>query len=426
MENKQKNTPKTPSVFKRNLMKAMTAIIVVIISITFYFILFRFNGLTVFFKKTINILKPIIYGLAMAYILSPIVSFWEKKILYLLHNKIKAKRIQKKASKIARSISILLTLIIAAAVLIILCLMVFPELINSLYSLIRTLPGQLKSFEKWFMAMIDSNSDFIYITETAITAITDYFETWLKTDLLKQVNMVFSGFTASVITLLSALLNIFVGMIVSIYVLSSKELFIGQVKKAVYAVFSAPRANYIVDTARASNRIFSGFISGKLIDSMIIGLICFLGCSILDMPYTVLVSVVVGVTNIIPFFGPYIGGIPTAFLILLADPLKGIYFIIFIIILQQIDGNIIGPKILGNSTGLSAFWVVFAILLGGGLFGFVGMILGVPVFAVIYYIIGNYINHRLVDKELPTDSYSYCYVTHLDYETSEFDHLKES
>lgn len=425
MENNQKNAPKTPSVFKRNLMKAMTAIIVVIISITFYFILFRFNGLTVLFKKTINILKPIIYGLAMAYVLSPIVTFWEKKILYLIHNKIKSGRIQKKASKIARSISILLTLIITVAIIIVLCLLVFPELINSIYSLIRTLPGQLQSFERWFMNILDTNSDFIYITETAFKAITDYLENWLKTDLLKQVNMVFSGFTASVINLFNAFLNLFVGMIVSIYVLSSKELFIGQVKKAVYALFTAPKANYLVDTARASNRIFSGFISGKLIDSLIIGLICFLGCSILDMPYTVLVSVVIGVTNIIPFFGPYIGGIPTAFLILLASPLKGVYFILFIIILQQIDGNIIGPKILGNSTGLSAFWVVFSILLGGGLFGFPGMILGVPVFAVIYYIISNYINRRLADKELPTDSYSYCSVTHLNYETAEFDHMED-
>lgn len=163
-----------------------------------------------------------------------------------------------------------------------------------------------------------------------------------------------------------------------------------------------------------SNEIFGGFIIGKIIDSAIIGVLCFVGLSMLKMPYTLLVSVIVGVTNVIPFFGPYIGAIPSAVLIMLTDPKMGIYFILFILVLQQLDGNVIGPKILGDSTGLSAFWVVFAILLGGGLFGVIGMILGVPTFAVIYYIINMLINHMLEKKKLPIDTAAYGEMSYVD------------
>lgn len=163
-----------------------------------------------------------------------------------------------------------------------------------------------------------------------------------------------------------------------------------------------------------SNEIFGGFIIGKLIDSAIIGVLCFVGLSLLKMPYVMLVSVIVGVTNVIPFFGPYIGAVPSTILIMLANPLQGVYFIIFILLLQQFDGNILGPKILGNSTGLSAFWVIVAILLGGGLFGFVGMVMGVPTFAVLYYIVQMLVNNHLERKQLPTGSEYYDTMSYVD------------
>lgn len=178
-------------------------------------------------------------------------------------------------------------------------------------------------------------------------------------------------------------------------------------KELVYAIFRPTKAILILHVGSKSNEIFGGFIIGKIIDSAIIGVLCFIGLSILNIPYTLLVSVIVGVTNVIPFFGPYIGAIPSALLIFLADPVKGVYFVIFIILLQQFDGNILGPKILGNSTGLSAFWVVFSILIAGGLFGIPGMLLGVPTFAVIYYIISMVVNRKLRKKQLPTDTDSY-------------------
>ena len=198
-----------------------------------------------------------------------------------------------------------------------------------------------------------------------------------------------------------------IGIIVSIYVMYGRETFSRQCKKIVYALFSPKRANLILHLGNKSNEIFGGFVIGKIIDSIIIGIICFVVLSIMKMPYTVLVSVIIGVTNVIPFFGPFIGAIPCSILILLNDPKMGIYFIIFILVLQQFDGNILGPKILGDSTGLSSFWVLFSILLFGGLFGFVGMILAVPVTAVIFDLIAKLQYYHLRKKGLSPDTRDY-------------------
>ena len=207
--------------------------------------------------------------------------------------------------------------------------------------------------------------------------------------------------TTGVIDFVGEIFNALIGIIVSIYILYSKEMFGKQGKKITYAVLNARHANIVLHVMQKANEIFGGFLIGKIIDSAIIGLLCFFGLTLLNMPYTLLVSVIVGVTNVIPFFGPYIGAIPSAVLILLADPIKGVYFLVFILVLQQLDGNFIGPKILGSSTGLSSFWVIFAILLGGGMFGFIGMLLGVPSFAVIYYIVQMVVNGKLHKKNLP-------------------------
>ena len=216
-----------------------------------------------------------------------------------------------------------------------------------------------------------------------------------------------SSLTEGVIGVVNGLIDVLIGFIVAIYLLFGKEKFLGQGRKIVYAFNTPRRANIILHLAAKTNKTFSGFIIGKLIDSAIIGVLCFIGLSILKMPYTLLVSVIVGVTNVIPVFGPYIGAIPSTILILLVDPMKGLYFVIFIFLLQQLDGNVIGPMILGDSTGLSAFWVMFAILIGGGLFGLVGMIVGVPTFAVIYYIIKMLIQQKLEQKKLPIETENY-------------------
>jgi predicted PurR-regulated permease PerM len=214
--------------------------------------------------------------------------------------------------------------------------------------------------------------------------------------------MVAVQFANGVISVLSVLYNLFIGIIVAIYILASKNTFLAQAKKLAYGLFKKDHADVIIHYVKISNGMFSGFIVGKIVDSTIVGILCFLLMSMMGLPYAMLISVIIGVTNIIPVFGPYIGVVPSAFLILLVDPMQALSFIIMIIILQQLDGNIIGPAILGESTGLSAFWVLFSILLFGGLWGIVGMIIGVPLFAVIYRIISDFINWKLADRNLST------------------------
>ena len=278
----------------------------------------------------------------------------------------------------------------------------------------ETLPGQLNSGIEAIENLQKEQSTMGLLLGNILNHASETLQNWIQTDLLRQMNIWMTNITTGAMNVLSEVFNFLVGCIVSVYMLFSKELFAAQMKKILYGVMSIEHANMTLHITRKSNEIFGGFIIGKIIDSAIIGVLCFLGLTLLDMPYILLVSVIVGVTNVIPFFGPYIGAIPSAILIALADPIKGIYFLIFILALQQLDGNVIGPKILGDSTGLSAFWVVFSILLGGGLFGFVGMIAGVPTFAVIYYIVKMVVEQKLEKKKMPADTEAYGRVEYLD------------
>ena len=262
-------------------------------------------------------------------------------------------------------------------------------------------------FVKAFNEMHSSDSTVGKILENVMKEATTFIQNWMRTDLMDKVNEWMTQLTAGVILMVREILNFIIGMIVSIYVLFSKEKFMCQAKKLVYAIFRPTKANLILHVGSKSNEIFGGFIIGKIIDSAIIGVLCFIGLSILNIPYTLLVSVIVGVTNVIPFFGPYIGAIPSALLIFLADPVKGVYFVIFIILLQQFDGNILGPKILGESTGLSSFMVIVAIMVGGGLFGVPGMIVGVPVFAVLNAAVWKLIGRSLDEKDMSADAEFY-------------------
>ena len=390
-----------------NLSHTLTTISIIGGGILVFFALYRFESITKIIKNITHILAPVIYGLGFAYILNPMVRFWERKFEQFLNKKITNIQKLKKAS---RSFGIFISLLLTIVALYILFLLVIPELIETIYGLVISIPSQMEEFEHYITGIMDANNEVSALFQTVIVSLGNWFESWLKNDLLKQV----TGLTTGIFNVVNVLIDIILGFIISVYVLSSKETFITKSKMIIYAIFSTEKANAILKIARKSNHIFSGFISGKLIDSVIIGILCFIGLSIMDMPYVILVSVIVGVTNVIPFFGPYIGAIPSAFLILLANPIKGIYFIIFIIILQQIDGNIIGPKILGEFTGLTAFWVVFSILLGGGLFGFIGMLLGVPIFAVLYYIAGQVMEHLLRKKNLPTTEEHYSNLHHIE------------
>lgn len=422
METK-KQDDNQPSFLKSQLNRMLSVIIVLFLGITFFFLLYRISDVLSVLSNILNILSPIIYGLAFAYILNPVVRFWEEKIMHFAAPKMKS---ESSAKKLSRSVSIFITLVIVICFIYILCAMIFPEILNSAINAAASMPEQINNIEVFFNTTFQNkHSHLIPDLTTIFEKITEAFNNWVQNDFIKSLNSIVSGVTTSVIGFGKELLNIVVGIMVSVYVMMSKETFTGQSKKIIFALFKTRHANWIIRTCRKSNAIFSGFISGKIIDSLIIGVICFICLSIFKFPYALLVSVIVGVTNVIPFFGPFIGAIPSTILIFLVDPIKGLYFILFILILQQIDGNIIGPKILGDSTGLSAFWVIFSILVGGGLFGFVGMLLGVPVFAVLYYVIGEVINGVLKARKLPYNSEDYEKIQRIQEDTNKVIILQE-
>lgn len=396
---------------KTYFMKGFTYFLVIVACIVCYFAFLRIDDIAKFLKEVATILQPIIMGLVFAYLLNPMVKMIERNLIPVLDEKIKNER---KVRNWARNIGVFTSILITLAVVVLLLNMVLPELYESIRDMIISLPGQMNDAMEYLEAHAIKDSAISGTLNTVLENAAASLETWLRTDLISQVNQMMSSLTSGVISFFETLFNIVIGLIVSVYVLTSKEKFIGQCKKATYALFQKDRANLILQVTRKSNEIFGGFVIGKIIDSIIIGIICFVVLSLLKMPYTLLVSVVVGVTNVIPFFGPFIGAIPSIILILLAEPIKGLYFMIFILLLQQFDGNILGPKILGNSTGLSAFWVVFSILLGGGMFGFVGMVMGVPTFAVFYYLVEMFLNQKLQKKKLPSSSDAFEKVDYID------------
>ena len=392
-----------PSKLRQEFSRGMTMFLVIMACVVLYFALLRLDSITNAVSMVIDVLKPILYGMVIAYLLNPIV----KQVDRILVPRLEKYMQKNRAKKCSRGIGVILSLVFLFALITALCNMLIPELVKSIRDLIITLPGQLNNVVDWFNHLQASDTVMGILMRNALEEGTTTLQNWLRTDLMPQVNTIMSNLTVGVLNILNEVLNFLIGLIVSVYLLFSKEQYSAQCKKMTYAFLKTNHANMLLHLTKKSNEIFGGFIIGKIIDSAIIGVLCFIGLSLIKMPYTLLVSVIVGVTNVIPFFGPYIGAIPSAFLILLSDPKKGLYFIIFILVLQQIDGNVIGPKILGNSTGLSPFWVVFSILIGGGMFGFVGMIMGVPTFAVIYYIISMITSQRLERKNLPLTTVHY-------------------
>ena len=402
---------KGPSKLRQQFNRGATAFLVVACSIVFYFVLLRLTNLSDTFGLIWDALKPVTYGCVLGYLLTPLVKKIDAKLYPVLEKKLNNK---KKAFKISRSVGIAVSLIFLFTLIGVLCNILIPEIYKSVKNVLTTLPGQINYAILQINALDVSDSELSSAIKTIVEEGIAMFQNWFRTDFMADINTFMTGLTEGILDFLGEIFDFLVGVIVSVYVMYSRETFSRQAKKIVYALLPAKRANLVLHLGNKSNEIFIGFILGKIIDSIIIGILCFIILSIIHMPYTLLVSVIVGVTNVIPFFGPFIGAIPCSILILLNDPLMGLYFIIFIFLLQQFDGNILGPKILGDTTGLSSFWVITAILFGGGLFGFAGMLLGVPTFAVIYYIAQLIIESKLEQKNLPTNSRHYHPMSYVD------------
>ena len=288
--------------------------------------------------------------------------------------------------------------------------MILSHIVPSIQNIVLNFDNYLSNFTLWIDELLENNTKIQDYVLNMIDKYSNELEIWLNEKILTVSSELIKTVSLSVINVLAVIWDFIIGFIIAIYVLASKETFAGQSKKVVYALIKQEKANIIINNFRFTHKTFIGFVGGKIIDSIIIGFLCLIGTSIMGTPYAALVSLIIGVTNIIPFFGPFLGAIPTTILIFVVDPvhpLNCLYFVIFILVLQQFDGNILGPKILGNSTGISGFWVIFSITFFGGLFGVLGMIIGVPVFAVIYAMIKAYIGDSLRKKKLPesTDAY---------------------
>lgn len=371
------------------ILLSLAAATAVICLVTLFF--YRTDLFSKAASKAVSILMPFIWGFVIAYLLIPVCDYFERLMLKLTKGKRKG---------LSRLISILLSLLFMLLVLYFLIMSVLPELISSISSLVSQIPGAIQQFEDWLSNLDNSGlpHDAVVAIEGAVQTVSDKISSFLQTDLLPYLQTMITGVTSSFMGIVSLLKNFGLGCIISAYLLSGREKFLAQVKLTVYAVLPEKAADWIREEVHYADRMFSGFIHGKLLDSLIIGIICFVFMLIAKMPYAVLVSIVVGVTNIIPFFGPYLGAIPSAVIILTVSPVKCVVFVIFIIILQQVDGNVIGPRILGDRVGLSSFWILFSILVFGALWGFVGMVVGVPVFAVLYDIVRSFVVGRLEKK----------------------------
>lgn len=372
--------------------KALIHFEVIAAAIVLYFFFLRFAAVSSVLKTIFAGLKPLILGFAVAFVLRPAVIRLEALLK------------KTKLKKAARPISIFVVLVLAIALFVMFCAFVFPQLIESIRSLVTALPDQIARFSARLEAYLAENAEAAEYVDPLVASIEAYITDWIQNHLLASITALISN----VVAVGSSVISMIVALIVTLYLLLGWERYNAQCKKLFLACSKKEDFNLAVfDTMKHINTIFNGFIVGKIVDSMIIGVICFVVMALLRMPYTLLISVIVGVTNVIPMFGPFIGAVPSAFLILLVSPSKCLIFLVFILILQQLDGNVIGPFILGDSTGLSALYVTLAILLFGKLFGFIGMLLGVPTFASLYYIVKRLAEAELKKRSLPTSTEEY-------------------
>ena len=372
------------------------ALIVICCSIIFYFVASQIGSFSEKISILIGILYPFIIGFAIAYLLNFILKFYEHTILDNVQGSSKLKKGHK------RSISLILTYLTAAGIFYLFVHFIVPQLIDSIIGLVNDVPMYVDNVTKLFDDVMKETNLSPEYTALIQEQMNKYIN--IIMDFAKEVIPVV-GNTLKMIA--SSIWNIVLGIIISVYLLIDKEYFFAINRKITCALFSDKMASRIFELTHRTNEIFGKFLSGKIIDSAIIGVLSFVVFSIFKIPYTLLISVIIGVTNIIPFFGPFIGAIPSFIIILFVSPTKALIFLILIFIIQQIDGNIIGPKILGDSIGISAFWILFAILVAGEFMGLVGMIIGVPVFAIIYSVIKEDVEYKLKNKDLPTETKDY-------------------
>lgn len=368
--------------------RTISNLIIVLIGILFYFVLYRFDEVRAKISMVTGVLSPFIIGFAIAYLLNTPTTFFEEKV-YHKHRH-------------GRALAIVTVYVLAAAFLAILLNLILPqvwssavELVNNMSSYMRGLDALVQDIITRFNLEGEGINEMLTTYQNFVQSLTDLAISKVSSS-LPQIWNLGVALGSGVVSALTALIS-------SIYMLSGKNRLVPQLKKLIYATIPKKKATWFLGVCGQANRIFVGFINGKIIDSAIIGVLCFVLNLILQIPYNILIAVIIGVTNVIPFFGPIIGAVPCIMILIIVDPWAALRFAVLVLALQQFDGNILGPKILGDSTGLSAIWVLVSIVVCGGLFGFPGMLLGVPTFAVLYALVREWVNHRLREKGIDGD-----------------------
>ena len=410
--NNNKNNPeekplrRVEDLFNRNyLEKSIYVFLTGLALLMVYFFMQNLDVMKERWQGLVSLLTPFIWGICIAYILMPLFNWLQANLRRL--------QFMRRHNRICLAISLLITLLLFFSLVGVFFSLVIPEVVNSIVSLFNTLTKS--SSYDWLLEYLQSGLQLIkdlgvlnYIEDMSAingsdgSSLLHYLE-----NPQEYFNKLLSYTTGFLLKAGISAKNIMLAFIVSVYMMIGKETFLAQSRKIIYACTTQDRADHFIDFCRRTNRIFSGFLSGKILDSLIIGIICFIGMKILHLEYAVLISMIIGVTNVIPFFGPFIGAIPSILLLLIVSPQKALIFAIFVLVLQQFDGNILGPKILGDATGLTAFWVIFAVIVMGGMLGIVGMFIGVPIFATIYMIVKNTVETKLKRKKLPIDTNNY-------------------
>lgn len=397
--------------YRRYINWGLTGLVVLALLVAFVFVMLKWSWVRGAIKTLRGILAPVIYGAVLAYLLTPVYNRVFHRLMTSLQKIFPEEEARKKLAALAATVVSLLLLI---AVIVGLISMLIPQLLTSIRAIIDALPTSIRNLELWLEHLFVNNphveSSVMEYYDQAIT----FLQNWFTNDVAPNLYNIVSSVSTGVLSIVNEVMNILIGIIVMVYLLNMKNKMVTQVKMIIYSALPLKAANKVIEEFRYVHHVFGGFIIGKMLDSLIIGIMCFVLLGLMNMPYVLLVSVIVGVTNVVPFFGPFIGAIPSAFLILLASPIKCLYFVIFILLLQQFDGNILGPKILGDSTGLSSFWVLFSILLFGGVLGFVGMIIGVPTFAVFYKMVRELVTYLLGRRKLSTDIDAYEDLDYID------------
>ena len=383
--------------------------------IAVYYILLHGSKVVEIYDYIANMMMPILCGFVLAYVLIPVLNYIEGKIVIPFLRQKTMIDVEAKKAKI-RAFSVTATAALSVLLVYSFIKMFIAQIVPSIQEIAMNFDTYMENGIDYVNGLLEDNPTLSAMFNNLVGNSLSNFDGWLNDTLLPRVTSVLKTVSNSVLNILGFFWDAIIGFILSIYILNSKDIFALQGKKIIYSLFKNEVANDILREIRFIHKTFTGFITGKVVDSIIIGIICFIGTSILGTPYAALVSAIVGITNIVPFFGPFLGAVPSAILIFVVapmEPLHTVYFLIFILLLQQFDGNVLGPKILGDSTGLSSFWVIFAITVFGGLLGIPGMVIGVPAFAVIFAMIRTYINKGLDKKGLPTDRDKYEFVDYI-------------